>query len=133
MITLRDYFGRWEKHEEVTDEIIKNATVLIAKVSTLLSLAQIENVKITSGFRPKSYNKQIGGSEKSWHCFGAAIDLQDPTREIGKWCQTNIRYLMDNGLYMESLSITHKSESPSGLWTHLQSKAPRSGNPIFLP
>lgn len=33
-------------------------------------------IRILSGFRTKTLNKIIGGSDNSWHCFGCAADLE---------------------------------------------------------
>lgn len=35
-------------------------------------------IKINSGFRTLSYNKQVGGSPNSQHLVGKALDLQPP-------------------------------------------------------
>jgi len=129
MIQLKDYFGRWESHPEVTEEIKKNAQVLISKVSELLSLFG-EDRKINSGFRPRDYNRSVGGSINSAHCFGLAIDLEDNNRELGKFCQSNIELLVELKLYMESLEVTHKQHS---CWVHLTTRRPKSGSTIFLP
>ena len=132
MITTRQYFGKWKTSDGITDEVEKNAQILICKVSLLMSLFGKELV-ISSGYRPFSYNKQIGGSEKSLHCWGLACDFLDPDKAFGEWCILNIEHLVQNGLYMESLTKTHASYKPEGRWVHLQSKAPRSGNTVFLP
>jgi hypothetical protein len=133
MLQLSDYFKQFRDSDEIDDDKRKNAQILISKVSHLLSMIPYENPIISSGFRPSWYNKKISGSANSAHCFAMAIDIVDPTEEIGKWCRTNIKYLMENKLFMESLDITHKSEKPSGKWVHLTTRAPRSGNIIFLP
>lgn len=134
MLQVSDYFKQFRDSDEITEDVEKNAKILIAKVSHLLSMIPYEGpIIITSGFRPKSYNKKIGGSTNSHHCWGNAIDLSDPDETIGRWCQNNIAYLRENGLYIESLCVTHKSEKPSGKWTHIQTKAPKSGSQIFLP
>lgn len=133
MIQLTDYFKQHADSSEITDQVRKNASVLIAKVSTLLSLIPIEKPIITSGFRPVSYNKSIGGSPNSAHCWGLAIDLLDSDKKIGEWCVTNVAYLVQEGLYMESLAYTHKSHIPEQRWVHLSTRRPKSGNTIFLP
>lgn len=133
MLQVSNYLGRFKDSPELTDDMRKDAQILISKVSELLSRAGIDDCVITSGFRPKSYNAQIGGSKNSLHCYCQAIDLADPDEKIGKWFQSNIQALIEIGLWAESLSVTHKSEKPSGKWVHLQIKAPRSGNRIFLP
>ena len=132
MITTRQYFGKWKTSDGINDVVEKNAQILVCKVSLLMSLYGKE-LAITSGFRPFSYNKQIGGSDKSLHCYGQAIDLHDPDKSFGEWCVLNVEHLVQNGLYMESLTKTHLSQDPLKRWVHLQSKAPRSGNTIFLP
>lgn len=134
MLQVSDYFKQFRDSDEITEEVEKNAKILIAKVSHLLSMIPYDGpILVTSGFRPKSYNKRIGGSPNSLHCFGAAIDLADPDETIGKWCQNNISYLREHGLYIESPCVTHKSEKPSGKWCHIQNKPPKSGAIIFLP
>jgi uncharacterized protein YcbK (DUF882 family) len=132
MIQASDYFGRFKDSPEITDDIRKNVDKLLAKVSMLLSMIPYKT-KITSGFRPKAYNKQIGGSVNSHHCYGRAIDLWDPDCVIGLWLKNNHEYLKQEGLYYESLSVTHKSELRKGRWIHLQIVPPRSGNIEFLP
>jgi hypothetical protein len=133
MIQEKDYFGRWINHPEVTEQVKKNARVLIAKVSELLSRAGIQDILVTSGFRPHAYNAQINGAKNSHHCFGNAVDLWDPDKKIGEFCQVNIEQLAEIGLWIESLSRTHASDRPQARWCHLQRVAPRSGARIFLP
>lgn len=132
MITASKYFERFKDSPEVTEHVRKNADKLLGKICTLLSLIPIE-AEISSGFRTQKYNEKIGGSKNSAHCTGEAIDLKDPDKVIGLWAQSNIGYLRDNGLYMETLTITHKSQRPEGRWCHLTVRSPRSGNTIFYP
>ena len=132
MISVSDYFKQFRDSKEITDDVRKNASVLISKVSMLLSMIPYETT-ITSGFRPQSYNKKIGGSPNSHHCYGRAVDLWDPEMVVGKWAQSNIQFLLEHGLYMESLCVTHASEKPSGRWVHFQTVAPKSGSQIFIP
>lgn len=133
MIQLSDYFKAHADSKEITDQVRKNASVLIAKVSTLLSLIPIEKPVITSGFRPQNYNKQIGGSPNSSHCYGMGLDLWDPDKKIGDWCIANIAYLVQEGLHIESLCVTHKSHLPEKRWVHFQTRRPKSGATVFLP
>lgn len=39
------------------------------------------SIKITSGYRPSAYNKRIGGSSKSKHMLGMAVDI---------WCDMDM-------------------------------------------
>ena len=132
MITTAQYFERHKDSSEITDKVRKNAEKLIGLISTLLSLIPYETT-ISSGFRTQKYNEKIGGSPNSAHCTGEACDLSDPDKIVGLWCQSNVGYLAANGLYMESLSVTHKSPDPLKRWVHLSIKAPKSKNTIFYP
>jgi hypothetical protein len=133
MITASRYFERHADSPEITDQVRKNADKLIGLVSTLLSLIPFENPVITSGFRTKKQNEKVKGAVNSAHMTGEAIDLYDPDKVIGLWCQTNVGYLRANGLHMESLATTHKSHIPEQRWVHLTTRAPRSGNTIYFP
>lgn len=132
MLTEKEYFGRWISHPERTEEINKNAKVLLSKVSFLLSMYGKELV-VTSGFRPKDYNISIGGSKNSAHCYAQAIDLWDRDKSFGKFCLDNIEVLKDQGLYMESLIVTHKGLDSKKWWVHLQVRRPASNNIVFMP
>jgi hypothetical protein len=110
-----------------------DAKKLIARVSTLLSMAAINNVDVTSGWRPLAHNFAIGGAPNSKHLFAQAVDLSDPDKKIGEWCLTNIEALKDLGLYMESLAVSHAAANKMKRWVHLQSVQPKSGNIVFIP
>lgn len=131
MLTEKEYFGRWTSHPERTEEINKNAKILLSKVSFLLSLYGKE-LTVTSGFRPRDYNTSIKGAPNSAHIFGCAIDLWDPDKSFGKFCLDNIEILKEQGLYMETLIKTHHRLSPpKKWWVHLQTIRPKSGNIVF--
>lgn len=133
MILVSDYFKKFHDSKEITDDVRENAQVLISKVSELLSRAGINDVQITSGFRTTAHNTAVGGAKNSAHCTGQAIDLLDSDKKIGEWCTTNIQVLMELGLYLESLSTTHRNGNGAHSWVHLTTRRPRSGSIIFLP
>lgn len=132
MITVQKYFERFKDSLEITDKVRKNAEKTIGLVSTLLSLIPYDGIQ-TSGFRTQKYNDKIGGKSLSAHCTGEAIDLHDPDKIIGNWCMNNIPYLASVGLYMEHLTVTHRSPDPTKRWVHLSIRAPKSGNTIYFP
>jgi hypothetical protein len=133
MIQASSYFKQFSDHKEITDQIRKNADKLLGKVGVLLSLIPIEKPVLTSGFRPQSYNKKIGGSPNSHHCFGNACDIHDPEKKIANWCLQNTNYLKENGLYIENPDLTCKSEDPMRRWVHFQVVAPKSRSTVFNP
>jgi len=110
-----------------------DAKKLIAKVSTVLSMADIDEFEITSGWRTQAHNFAIGGAANSSHMTAQAIDISDPDKKLGLWCQSNVESLKDLGLYMESLQKTHAAANKLKRWVHLTIRAPKSGNIIFLP
>lgn len=132
MIQTSDYFKQFEKSQEITDQIRKNADKLLAKVCTLLSLIPYETT-IVSGFRTKKWESKQGRSGNSAHCVGMAVDLKDPDKVIGNWCLANENYLKQEGLYVEHPDVTHKSERPEGRWCHISIRPTKSGNHIFYP
>lgn len=141
MLTIKEYItsggkypGFWEDFivNPNKDQLAKNAAKIVALASEICSLAGVKPV-VTSGWRPESHNKKIGGSLKSKHIWCNAIDLWDPDKSLGEWCVANVEALVERGLYMESLIVTHKSQEKTGRWCHLQSEAPGSGNRIFMP
>ena len=86
---------------------------------------------VTSGYRPGHYNKSARGAKRSAHMTCEAVDFQDKDGEFGKWCLANLKLLEEAGLYMESPLYTH--EPPAKRWIHLQIRAPKSGNRVFIP
>lgn len=126
--------GRDEKYPP-TDEMIKNYNTLIPLVNQLLEIFFIDNKdaprrNVTSGYRPAEINATIpGAAKKSNHMKCAAVDLGDSDKLLGEWCVKNIDKLKQIGLYMESLSTTHKLKGKE--WVHLQ--IVKTINNPFLP
>lgn len=133
MITLKDYLtasGKYperEKHPEVTAEVLKNAESLLKKVNSLLKELKVENVKVSSGFRPQKVNANVpGAAKKSAHCTGNAVDLADPTNKLDILFLQNLPLLEKYNLYLEH------PDSTLG-WSHLGQVAPKSGKRVFKP
>ena len=50
---------------------------------------------INSGYRGKELNEAVGGSSKSQHCKGEAVDIECPgtsNYEVAKWIFDNLQY-----------------------------------------
>jgi uncharacterized protein YcbK (DUF882 family) len=120
--------GRDKTHvQELTDEIKENAKKLVERVNLLLKELKIDEVKVSSGWRPPSVNSQVkNAAKKSLHMMGLAIDLQD-NGPIKKAILDNLELLEKYDLWLESPDHT-----PT--WCHLdlgiRSKRPRR---IFIP
>jgi len=142
-LTLKQYITsggkrkkNWQTVENMPngDEILRNGQKTVSRTMELLSrIGYLGPLVITSGFRTVDQNKAIGGSPKSHHCFGLAIDLWDPEKLIGAGCLSNIEAMIEIGVWMEALTVTHASPTPEGRWVQWQVVPPKSGNRIFLP
>ncbi len=80
---------------------------------------------ISSGYRPGRFNKAAGGAPSSAHMTCEAVDIQDRDGELAKFLSEE-GLLASYGFYMENPSRT-----PG--WCHLQTRATKSGNRIFMP
>jgi len=68
---------RLDINNEPNDEQLKNMKLIAEEVFEPLRAYVGGPIKINSFFRSPELNKAIGGSGKSQHCHGQAIDLDD--------------------------------------------------------
>ena len=68
---------RLDIKNEPNKEQLKNMKLLAEKVFEPLRIEVGGPIKVNSFFRSPELNKAIGGSSKSQHCHGQAIDLDD--------------------------------------------------------
>lgn len=114
-----------DKTDPLTPEMEENLHKLLTALDGLRE-AFGKPMKISSGYRPASVNKAVGGAKKSNHMMCLACDFQDKTGEIDEFCLDNLKLLKELGLYLESPNHTVG-------WCHVQLKAPSSGNRVFIP
>ena len=70
-------------------------------------------IRISSGFRNSSINRAIGGSRKSQHCKGEALDIQ--FWKDGKKCNEEIyRWILDSGIEFDQMINEFDSS-----WIHI--------------
>lgn len=122
MITIQDYFGLWHDCDDVTPEVMENATQLLTACSLLESMALADGVEFPinpqtgngisgkkyGGFRPQQCTE---GAPKSAHKSGQAVDRYDPYGRIDQWCMKNLARLEECGIYLE-----HPNATPG--WSH---------------
>lgn len=129
-VTIKQYFmGRDIAFpEDYNEEIRKNAERLIYKVNGLLTDLRVERVRVSSGWRPATVNRRIGGAKRSLHLNGKAIDLADSNKELARRILDNRGLLKKWGLWLENTEHTDT-------WVHLDIgiRAPRPGGNIFKP
>lgn len=130
LITLDDYLmGRDKKFpQEYTEEIKNNAIQLLKRVNEFLNEIGVEEVRVSSGWRPAAINSKVpNAAKRSAHMMGMAVDLADKDRKLKEKILENIHLLPKYGLWLENPDAT-----PS--WVHLDIKI-RSARPknIFNP
>jgi hypothetical protein len=82
---------------EPTDDHLLNMTTIAEKVFEPLREHVAGPIKINSFYRGPELNKAIGGSSKSQHCNGQAIDIDDTygkasNAEMFQWIKANLDY-----------------------------------------
>lgn len=138
-IMLPDYYmGRDAKYAGLlTDDLRKNAFVVVAKANTLLTQLLAANVPletsptthtlVSSGWRPAEVNAATpNASTRSKHLTCQAIDIYDPEGLIDDWCMDHLHVLEAVELWMENPAATKG-------WAHWQIIPPKSGKRVFFP
>jgi hypothetical protein len=109
----------------------RNAADLLSRVNWLFGRLNI-TAKVSSGYRPSSINKTIGGAKMSTHTVCAGIDLVDDFGKIGTLLSMRVKLLEECGLWLESPQYTKKEvDGKMVYWTHLDIKERK--NRIFIP
>jgi len=134
ILTLQDWLmGRdTEYPADYSKEIEQNALDLIKRVNGLLNDLEIRQITVSSGWRPPEINKSIGGSVKSNHVIGKAVDIvDDKEQSIAKRILENPDLLKKHGLWLEDPDYTKGKRTN---WVHLdtKSRSKRSVNK-FIP
>jgi hypothetical protein len=111
--------------KDFTPQIDRNLDDLVVALAYIREL-WAKPMIITSGWRPTSYNAQVGGSTRSNHILGLAADVADPKGELGQWLKANPEILHDAGVWCEDPAVT------TG-WVHFQIVPPKSGKRFFKP
>lgn len=120
-ISLKDYLtasGKYperENHVELTAEKIENAYRLLTAVNSFLAELCINNVTVSSGFRPSAANSAAGGAKKSLHMQCLAIDLVDQSGNLDKLIESRNEVKKKYGIWQED------PVSTAG-WIHLDIK-----------
>lgn len=118
------YLDRLNNPEVKDPEFKARAIDLMTRVRSLLDDIEIESYEINSGYRDEETNKIVGGSARSAHRTGEAVDLKDTYGIMSG--KITVDLLKKHDLYMENAQHT-----PG--WCHLQTRAVRSGNRVFIP
>lgn len=79
-------------------------------------------VSVNSGYRSPALNKKIGGSEKSQHMKGEAVDFEIPGVSNGDICQ----WIKSNLVFDQLILEFYTQGEPSSGWVHCS--VTRTGN-----
>lgn len=120
-ISLKDYLtasGKYperETHAELTAEKIENAYRLLTVVNAFLADLGVNNVTVSSGFRPSAANSAAGGAKKSLHMQCLAIDIVDQSGNLDKLIESRNEVKKIYGIWQEDPVSTVG-------WAHLDIK-----------
>ena len=107
------------------EEHLKNLQVVVDEIAQPLRDHFGKPVRINSGYRSPALNDAIGGSKKSQHSKGEAIDLEIDgvsNMEVAGWITENCDY--DQVI----LEFYNPAEGPNSGWVHASCKADLSQN-----
>ena len=125
---VKEYWNHLFGHEkELTREIIDNAFDLFFRLNGLLADLEVSFVSIRSGWRPEAVNRRVGGSSRSYHLSGQAVDLEDNEKVLAGRILDNSILLAKHGLWLEEPGRT-------STWVHLDTgDRPSREVRVFLP
>ena len=107
------------------EEHLKNLQVVVDEIAQPLRDHFGKPVRINSGYRSPALNDAIGGSKKSQHSKGEALDLEIDgvsNMEVAGWITENCDY--DQVI----LEFYNPAEGPNSGWVHASCKADLSQN-----
>lgn len=107
------------------EEHLNNLQVVVDEIAQPLRDHFGKPVRINSGYRSPALNDAIGGSKKSQHSKGEAIDLEIDgvsNMEVAGWITENCDY--DQVI----LEFYNPAEGPNSGWVHASCKADLSQN-----
>lgn len=119
------WMGRDSTHSKELNQTTKaNAANLFGRVNALLAELGVDQVRVTSGWRPPSYNEElrrkgIPAARNSQHITGQAVDISDKGHAISNAILRDPKILERHGLWMEDPSRT-------STWVHFDLGAGRN-------
>jgi len=98
------------------DYQLQNMELIAEKVFEPLRKVVNGPIKINSFFRSEDLNKAIGGSSKSQHCQGRAIDLDD---NYGYMSNNDMYNYIKNNLDFDQLIFEFPDDKGNASWIHV--------------
>ena len=127
MITIEEILKSRIKYFIMSKSLKSNFNELFYKIN-IVRYFWNKPMIVNSGYRSPRYNKKIGGSANSHHCYCRAIDISDPNHELYDWLVSGAGKVLSEklGLYFEDKYYTKT-------WCHIQTRPPKSGGRVFKP
>lgn len=122
-LTASSKYPERYNHSELTPELLENADELIEAVNSFLLEIGVDDLSVSSGFRPKAVNAATkGASTTSQHMICRAVDLVDKDGSLSKKCAAHPDLLRKYGLFLENPVQTKG-------WCHLDKSRTRADRP----
>lgn len=123
MIAASEILMGRHKSDPLTEEQWLNLCDLLVRVNAL-RMHYGQPMVVSSGYRPPSINKKVGGAPNSAHVQCQAVDFKDPEGDLKRYLLANQYLLVKYGLFMEDPNFTLG-------WVHLQTRSVKSR--VFKP
>lgn len=125
MITRENFMMGRDAQYPTSEALEVNAARLLYRVNRLLAKFNVMyRASISSGYRPGKYND--GYAPSSAHLTCEAVDVADQAQTLARWILKDPKVLTEFDLYIEDPAHTKT-------WVHFSTRAPKSGNRIFIP
>ena len=115
---------RWNIYAVPTKEHEQNILDLLQKMDLIREMLG-DPIHVTSCYRPPVYNRFIGGSVRSWHRYGMAMDFKVANQPANGVRDFLKEYLDDLEVRMENL--------PGSGWVHIDTAEPGTSGRYFTP
>lgn len=126
MIKLSEILKDHATIDQLPESVRSNILDLLSRINVVRG-AFGSPMQVTSGYRPEAYNIKIGGSKRSSHITGQAIDIYAPQgSHLKSWIKKNIKLMEKLGFYFEDFAYTKN-------WVHFTTRPPKSGRRFFKP
>lgn len=135
--TVKDclYLPTWgrlaNESDGLTDEIKESLVNLCAVMEGVRSFLGNRPIHVHCMYRPAAYNKIIGGSPRSAHITGCAIDFHVDKLSDNKGCDS-IRMLLQPKLTEFGIRMEDVSAKSNRNWVHIDTLPPNP-NRYFKP
>lgn len=98
-------------------EVVEHLKELTAKILDPLRYEWGSAIKVTSGYRGKKLNAQVGGSDTSAHMRGYAVDLVPANGRIEEFIEFAIEWARVNDIAFDQ--IIDEKDKKGNHWCHI--------------